>query len=115
MSYYVYLGPLGEIVRHDASFTASKDGFLIGTYVTFGEAMESLAWKGRAKAGELTGPISADVAIGLIGQIGISEIADHQLINDRFHNPRLLRSVAEHDDFRRGDTAYGHERSAIPE
>ena len=50
MSYYLYLGPLGEVVRHGASFIASKDGFLIGTYNTFGEAIESLAWKGRTKA-----------------------------------------------------------------
>jgi hypothetical protein len=46
MSYYAYPGPLGEVVRH---FIASKDGFLIGTYNPFGEAMESLAWKGRTK------------------------------------------------------------------
>ena len=50
MSYYAYLGPLGEVVRHGASFIASRDGFLIGTHNTFGEAMESLAWKGRTKA-----------------------------------------------------------------
>ena len=50
MSYYAYLGPLGEVVRHGASFFASKDGFPIGTYSTFGEALESLAWKGRTKA-----------------------------------------------------------------
>jgi hypothetical protein len=50
MSYYAYLGPLGEVVRHGASFVASKDGFPIGTYSTFGEALESLAWKGRTKA-----------------------------------------------------------------
>jgi hypothetical protein len=50
MSYYAYLGPLGEVVRNGASFMALKDGFLIGTYNTFGEAMESLAWKGRTKA-----------------------------------------------------------------
>jgi len=31
MSYYAYLGPLGEVVRHGASFIASKDGFLIGS------------------------------------------------------------------------------------
>ena len=49
MSYYVYLGPLGEVVHHGASFIASKDGFLIGTYNTFGEAMEALAWKGRER------------------------------------------------------------------
>ena len=47
MSYYAYLGPLGEVVRHGASFIAARDGFLIGTYNTFGEAMESLAWKGE--------------------------------------------------------------------
>jgi hypothetical protein len=45
MSYYVYLGPLGEVVRDEASFIASKDGFLIGTYDTFGKAMEDLASK----------------------------------------------------------------------
>ena len=50
MSYYAYLGPLGEVVRHGASFIASRDGFLIGTYKTFGEAMESLTWKGGTKA-----------------------------------------------------------------
>jgi hypothetical protein len=50
MSYYAYLGPLGEVVRDGASFMALKDGFLIGTYNTFGETMESLAWKGRTKA-----------------------------------------------------------------
>jgi hypothetical protein len=50
MSYYAYLGPLGEVVRHGASFIASKDGFLIGTYNPFGEAMKSLAWKGRTKS-----------------------------------------------------------------
>jgi hypothetical protein len=37
MSYYAYLGPLGEVVRHGASFIAARDGFLIGTYNTFGE------------------------------------------------------------------------------
>jgi hypothetical protein len=50
MSYYAYLGPLGEVVRHGASFDAWKGGFLIGTYNSFGEALESLAWKGRIKA-----------------------------------------------------------------
>jgi len=49
MSYYAYLGPLGEVVRHRASFLASKDGFLIGTYDTFGEAMESLRGKDELK------------------------------------------------------------------
>jgi hypothetical protein len=41
MSYYVY--PLGEVIRHEASFIASKDGFLIETYDTFGKAMEAIA------------------------------------------------------------------------
>ncbi len=50
MSYYAYLGPLGEAVRHGASFVASKGGFLIGTYNSFGEAFESLAWKGPIKS-----------------------------------------------------------------
>ena len=50
MSYYAYLGPLGEVVSQGASFIASKDGFLIGAYNTLAEAMESLAWKGRTKA-----------------------------------------------------------------
>jgi hypothetical protein len=50
MNYYAYLGPFGEVVRHGASFIASRDGFLIGTYKTFGEAMESLTWKGGTKA-----------------------------------------------------------------
>ena len=49
MSYYAYLGPLGEVVRHGASFIAARDGFLIGTYNTFGEAMESLRGKGELK------------------------------------------------------------------
>jgi hypothetical protein len=50
MSYYAYLGSLGEVVRHGASFIASKDGFVIGTYNTLVEAMECLSWKGRTKA-----------------------------------------------------------------
>jgi hypothetical protein len=49
MNYYLYFGPLGEVVRHEASFIASKDGFPIGTYDTLGEAMEALAWKGRER------------------------------------------------------------------
>jgi len=47
MSYYAYLGP---VVPHKASFIASKDGFSIGTYSTFGEALKWLAWKERTKA-----------------------------------------------------------------
>jgi hypothetical protein len=49
-NYYAYQGPLGEVVRDGVFFFASKDGFPIGTYNTFEEAMASLAWKGRAKA-----------------------------------------------------------------
>lgn len=49
-NYYAYQGPLGVVVRDGVLFFASKDGFPIGTYKTFEEAMASLAWKGRAKA-----------------------------------------------------------------
>ena len=48
-SYIMYQGPLGQIV-HRGGFFASKDGFPIGTYNTFEEAMESLVWKERQKA-----------------------------------------------------------------
>ena len=54
MSYYAYVGPLGEVVRHGAPFIAARDGFLIGTYNTFGEAMESLRGKGELKHSKLT-------------------------------------------------------------
>ena len=47
--YIIYQGPLGLIV-HRGGFFASKDGFPIGTYNTFEEAMESLVWKERPKA-----------------------------------------------------------------
>ncbi len=50
MSYYAYLGPLGEVGRDGLSFLASKDGFPIGTHGTLQEAMASLEWKGREKA-----------------------------------------------------------------
>jgi hypothetical protein len=46
----VYEGPLGQIVSQQPSYLATKDGFPIGTYNTFEEAMEILAWKGRTKA-----------------------------------------------------------------
>jgi hypothetical protein len=49
-NYYAYLGPLGQVVCDQVSFFASKDGFPIGTYNSYDEAIESLAWKGRAKA-----------------------------------------------------------------
>ncbi len=70
MSYYAYLGPLGEVVRDGLSFVASKDGFPIGTYGTLQEAMASLEWKGRAKAPvsalELTSP--ADLQTSTLGR-----------------------------------------------
>jgi len=49
-NHYAYRGPLGEVVRHGQTFSAWKDAFPIGTYETLQEAMESLEWKGRAKA-----------------------------------------------------------------
>ena len=49
-TYYLYQGPLGQVVRRGASFLASKDGFPVGTYNAFQDAMESLAWKARVKA-----------------------------------------------------------------
>ena len=48
-SYYAYQGPLGEVVHDEVYFSALKDGFPIGRYNTYEEALESLAWKGRAK------------------------------------------------------------------
>jgi hypothetical protein len=47
--YILYQGPLGLVV-HRGGFVASKDGFPIGTYNTFEEAMESLVWIDRPKA-----------------------------------------------------------------
>jgi len=49
MGYYAYLGPLGEVVRHRASFIASKDGFLIGTYERSGRLWRSLRGKEELK------------------------------------------------------------------
>jgi hypothetical protein len=46
-THLVYEGPLGQIVCQQASFCATKYGFPIGTFKTFEEAMEILAWKGR--------------------------------------------------------------------
>jgi hypothetical protein len=48
--YHVYKGPLGDVVRDGVFFFASKDGFPVGTYNTFEEAIASLEWKGRVKA-----------------------------------------------------------------
>jgi hypothetical protein len=47
--WYAYQGPLGQVVRNGRFFFASKDDFLIGTYNTFEEAMESLVYKERLK------------------------------------------------------------------
>ncbi len=47
--WYAYQGALGEVVRYGPTFSASKDGFLVGTYNTFEEAMESLVWRERLK------------------------------------------------------------------
>jgi hypothetical protein len=52
-SYYAYLGPLGEVVRHGAAFFASKDGFLIGTYDTLGELWSPLSGKKERNPSEI--------------------------------------------------------------
>jgi len=46
MGYYAYLGP---VVPHKASFIASKDGFSIGTYSTFGRLWSGLRGKNELK------------------------------------------------------------------
>ena len=51
-THLLYQGPLGLIVCQKASFFASKNGFPIGTYDTFEEAMAALAGKERDKATE---------------------------------------------------------------
>jgi hypothetical protein len=48
-THLLYQGSFGQILCQQASFFASKNGFLIGTYGTFEDAMETLAWKGRDK------------------------------------------------------------------
>jgi hypothetical protein len=48
--WYAYQCPLGQVVHNGRFFFASKDEFLIGTYNTFEEAMESLVYKERLKA-----------------------------------------------------------------
>jgi len=40
-TFYMYQGPLGQVVRRGGCFFASKDGLAVGTYDTFDEAMES--------------------------------------------------------------------------
>ena len=40
--WYAYQGPLGDVVHKGAYFFASKDGFLIGSYETFDDAIAAL-------------------------------------------------------------------------
>jgi hypothetical protein len=47
--HYSYHGPLGEVSHSGRYYFAWKEGFLIGTYKTFEEAMESLVWRERLK------------------------------------------------------------------
>jgi hypothetical protein len=47
--HYSYHGPLGEVSQSGRYYFAWKEGFLIGTYNTFEEAMESLVWRERLK------------------------------------------------------------------
>jgi hypothetical protein len=49
MTHYSYQGPLGEISYNRWYYFAWQESHLIGTFKTFEEAMESLAWKERPK------------------------------------------------------------------
>jgi hypothetical protein len=49
---YAYQGPLGQVVHNGLYFYACRDGFLIGTYNTFEEAMASLELKERPEPPE---------------------------------------------------------------
>jgi hypothetical protein len=49
-SYYAYQGPLGQVVCDEVSFSASKDGFPVGTYNTYEGALESLCMEGKSQA-----------------------------------------------------------------
>jgi len=40
--WYTYRGPLGDVVHKEPYFFASKDGFLIGSYKTFDDAIAAL-------------------------------------------------------------------------
>jgi hypothetical protein len=40
-TYFVYQGPLGQVVRRGGIFFASKDGCPVGAYNTFEEAMNA--------------------------------------------------------------------------
>jgi len=48
-NWYAYQGALGEVTHDGRYFFARKDGFLIGTYSTLADALESLAWRERLK------------------------------------------------------------------
>jgi hypothetical protein len=48
-TWYAFEGPLGEVVHNKRFFFAWKDGCLMGTYRTLGEAMESLEGRERLK------------------------------------------------------------------
>ena len=49
---YAYQGPLGQVVDNGWYFFAWRDGFLVGTYHTLEQALESLAWRERLKTRE---------------------------------------------------------------
>jgi hypothetical protein len=48
-NWYPYQGALAEVTHDGRYFFARKDGFLIGTYSTLADALESLAWRERLK------------------------------------------------------------------
>jgi hypothetical protein len=48
-TWYAFEGPLGEVVHNKRFFFAWKDGCLMGTYTTLGEAMKSLEGRERLK------------------------------------------------------------------
>ena len=48
-TWYAFEGPLGEVVHNKRFFFAWKDGCLMGTYSTLGEAMGSLEGRERLK------------------------------------------------------------------
>ena len=48
-TWYAFDGPSGEVVHNKRFFFAWKDGCLMGTYSTLGEAMESLEGRERLK------------------------------------------------------------------
>jgi hypothetical protein len=52
-THLLYQGPLGLMACQKASFFASKNGFPIGTYDTFEEAMTALAGERKRQATEV--------------------------------------------------------------